>query len=170
MRSNLLKTNQPGIDSPATRQGPMPGNFVLGSAESRAAARAAVHRLTEKQSPQPGDIFVDLGSLGPKRAAEIYRVARNQRESTGTPDRIPGRSMMWLKLPKGLDPDSLPESTPPMTWHNAPVDLLKDFIRCCNEAFRNAKQSGQQLPPEFDPDLAWNGMAYVPGKRLKVTG
>jgi hypothetical protein len=76
--------------------------------------------------------------------------------------------MMWLKRPEGFDPNSLPESTPPLTFRDAPDDLLIDVMRCHNEAFRKAKQSGQTLPPEFDPDLVWNGTAYVPKKR--VTG
>ena len=168
MRSNSLKTKQRDLDSRATPQGPKPGDFVLGSAESRAAARVVVHRLAEKDGPQPGDIFIDLGFLGPKRAVEIYRVMCSEGESTGTLDRKPGYPKMWLKFPEGFDPNSLPESTPPLTFRNAPDDLLIDVIRCYNEAFRKAKQSGQTLPPELDPDLVWNGTAYVPKKR--VTG
>jgi hypothetical protein len=178
MRSNSLRTKQADIDAPATQQGPKPGDFVLGSAESRAAARAIVQWLAEKDGPQPGDIFIDLGFLAPKRAAEVYRLihsAKASKASKGTPDRIPGEPKMWLKFPEGFDPDSLPEGAPPLTWNNAPNDLLKDLIRCYNESFRKAKQNGQSLRPEFDPDLVWNGMAYVPKKTAqqspsKVTG
>jgi hypothetical protein len=168
MHPNSLRTKQADLDVPATRQGPKPGDFTLGSAESRAAARAVVHRLAEKDGPEPGDIFIDLDFLGPKRAVEVYRLMCSDRESTGTLDRIPGKPTMWLKRPEGFDPNSLPENTPPLTLRNAPDDLLIDVMKCYDEAFRKAKQSGQTLPPEFDPDLVWNGTAYVPKKR--VTG
>jgi hypothetical protein len=164
MHSNSLRTKRTDTNSSATAKGPKPGDFVLGSAESRAAARAAVHRLAEKDGPQPGDIFIDLGFLGPKRAAEICRLTCSERESKGTPDRIPGKPVVWIKRPEGFDPNSLPESTPPLTFRNAPDDLLIDAMECYNEGFRKAKQSGQTLPPELDPDLVWNGTAHVPKK------
>jgi hypothetical protein len=171
MRYNSLRTKQTDTDLPATAQGPKPGDFVLGSAESRATARAIVQRLTEKDGPQPGDIFIDLGFLAPKRVAEIYRVIRSFRESSGVLDRIPGNLKMWFKFPEGFSPDSIPDSTPPLTLDNAPDDLLEDLIRCFNEAFRKAKQSGQPLLPELDPDLVWNGLAYVlaPGSATDAT-
>ena len=164
MHSNPLRTKQSNTNSPATAQGPKPGDFVLGSAESRAAARAAVHLLAEKDGPQPGDIFIDLGFLAPKRAAEIYCLIRSDGESTGTLDRIPGKPTIWIKPPGGFDPNSLPENTPSLTLRNAPDALLMDVMECYNEAFRKAKQSGQTLPPDLDPDLVWNGTAHVPKK------
>jgi hypothetical protein len=168
MHSNPLRTKQSNTNSPATAQGPKPGDFGLGSAASRAAARSIVQRLAEKDGPQPGDIFIDLGFLAPKRAAEIYRLIRCDGESTGTLDRIPGKPTIWIKPLEGFDPNSFPESTPPLNFRNAPDDLLIDVMECYDEAFRKAKRSGQTLPPELDPDLVWNGTTYVPKKR--VTG
>jgi hypothetical protein len=72
--------------------------------------------------------------------------------------------MIWIKPLVGFNP-TLPENTPPLTFRNARDDLLIDVMKCYDDAFRNAKQSGQPVPPEFDPDLAWNGTAYVPKKR-----
>jgi len=163
---SLLKTKQHDTDPPATAQGPKPGDFVLGSAESRAAARAAVCRIAEKDGPQPGDIFIDLGFLTPKRAAEVYRVACSASESGRALDRIPGTPKMWLKFPEGCDPDSPDDGAAALTMENAPDDLLRDVIRCHDRAFRKAKQNGQSLPPELDPDLVWNGIAYVPAENL----
>lgn len=40
-----------------------------------------------------------------------------------------------------------------MTFRDAPDDLLIDVMKCYDEAFRKAKRNGQQVPPEFDPDL-----------------
>jgi hypothetical protein len=56
--------------------------------------------------------------------------------------------MIWFKFhfPEGFDPDSVPESTPPLTFENASDDLLRDVIRCHNEALRQAKQ---KRPPEL---------------------
>jgi hypothetical protein len=169
MHSNPLRTKQSNTNSPATAQGPKPGDFGLGSAASRAAARSIVQRLAEKDGPQPGDIIVDLGFLAPKRAAEVYRLIHSDDRELKEPlDRIPGKPVMWLKRPEGFDPNSLPESTPPLTFRNAPDDLLIDAMECYNEAFRKAKRNGQTLPPDLDPDLVWNGTTYVPKKR--VTG
>ena len=175
MRHNSLTTKQTGTNSPATARGPKPGDFVLGSAESRAAARARVRRLAEQDGPQPGDIFidVDVGFLTRERAAEIYRVIHSPRESREAFNRTPGEPKTWFKFkfPAGFDPNSLPESTPPLTLDNAPEDLLTDLLRCYNEGLRKAKQSGQSLPPHLDPDLVWNGMVYVPKQTVpKVAG
>jgi hypothetical protein len=171
MPSKSLKNSGGKVASTATSGGPKPADFPLGSVESRAAARAMVHRLAEKDGPQPGDISIDLTFLTLQRAAEIYRLHCSVGESREAPGRVPGHPKMWLKFPKGFNPDSVPDSTPPLTFENAPDDLLKDVIRYHNEAFRKAKDSGQALPPELDPDLAWNGMAYVPKQTVpKVTG
>jgi hypothetical protein len=125
MRHNSLRTKQTGTNSPATAQGPKPGDFVLGSAESRAAARATVHRLAEKDGPQPGDIFIDLTFLTPKRAEEIYRLHCSVGESREALGRISSTPKMWLKFPEGFNPDSPPDSTPPLTLDNVPEDLWK---------------------------------------------
>lgn len=166
MHSNSLRTKQPDADSPATKRGPRPGDFALGGLQSRAAARAIIHRLAEDHGPKPGDIFLNLRFLTIQRTAEIYRALRSFRNARGVSDepspRIPGLPKMWLQFPKGFDPNSIPENTPPLTIQNAPDDLLKDVLECGKRAFRKAKHAGKKLPSEFDPDLTWNGMACVP--------
>jgi hypothetical protein len=165
MRSNSLRTKQTDTNSTATAQGPKPGDFVLGSAESRAAARAIVQRPAEKDGPQPGDLVIDLGFLTPERAAKVYRVTFSVEKSERTPTGILDDSEMWIKWPEGFNPASLPDSTPPLTLENIPDDLLEDAVECYQEGFRRAKQNGQRLPPELDPDLVWNGIAYVPAEK-----
>ena len=147
MRDNSLKPRLDDVDLPATARGPKPGDFPLGSVESRAAARAIVDQRAQSDGPQPGEVVVDLGFLATERAVEIYRLIRSIRELR-RPDRIPGQPMIWFKFtfPEGFDPDSVLENTPPLTFENASDDLLRDVIRCHNEALRQAEQKG---PPEL---------------------
>jgi hypothetical protein len=168
MRSNLMKTKLSQVDLPATSQGPKPGNYILGSAESRAAARAILHRPGERDLPLPGDIFLDLGMFALKRAEEVYRALGCLEEanaSRGTVDRTPSGLRMWLKFPEGFDPTSLPKAGPPLSLADVPEDVLDDVLRCFKRAFRKAKQDGHELPPYLDPDLVWNGTAHVPASK-----
>jgi hypothetical protein len=156
----------------ATRQGPKPADFPLGSIESRAAARAMVHRLAEKDGPQPGDITINLTFLTPERAREICRVLRALGEDGVNRgwDRIPPQPdspRMWIKWPEGFDPDAAFESDPPLTMEEVTEDNLRDFLRFYHDAFRKAKDDGVPLPPRLDPDLVWNGMTYVSAKKTE---
>jgi hypothetical protein len=160
---NSLRTKQPHVESPATRHGLKPGDFALGSAESRAAARAIIHRLAEKDGPQPGDVSIDLGLLPPGQLAEFYRLILSS-ETNETDNRIPGRPKMWFNFPEEFNPDSLPDRTP-LTMDMVTEELLNDILRCYRESFRRAKQGGVVLPPDLDPDLVWNGMTYVPAEK-----
>ena len=170
MGANLLKTRQAGQSLCATKQGPRPGDFALGSAESRAAARATVHRLTEQGGPQPGDITINLTFLTLERAGEICRVLRALKEdgrSRGW-DKVPPQPdspRMWINWPDGFDPDAAFESDSPLTTDEVTEDNLQDILRFYHDAFRKAKDDGVPLPPRLDPDFTWNGMEYVPKKR-----
>lgn len=112
MPSKPLKTQKPEDDSPATVSGPRPGDFALGSVESRAAARAILHQLTDR--PQPGDIFIDLSFLTPNRVREVLELVLSHRASEGMlgrqPERIQGQPMMWLKRPEGFGLNAVPKS------------------------------------------------------------
>jgi len=169
MSANSLKTAQSGQSLSATKQGPKPGDFALGSAESRAAARAAVNQLTTKRGPQPGDITINLTFLTRERAREICRVLRALKENGESRgwDKIPPQPdspRMWIKWPEGFDSDAAFKSDPPLTIEKVAEDDLSDIIRFYRDAFRKAKDDGVPLPPRLDPDLEWNGMAYVPAK------
>ena len=170
MRSNSLRTKQNKTDTPATVQGPKPGDFVLGSAESRAAARTIVQGLAKNDGPQPGDIWIDLTFLTPDRAGEICRVLQTLEEdgvSKGW-DRIPPEPdspRMWFKWPEGFDPDAAFKSDSPLTTDEVTDENLHDVLRFYHDAFRKAKDDGVPLPPRLDPDFTWNGMEYVPKKR-----
>lgn len=131
MPSKLLKTQNPECGLPATIPGLKPGDFALGSVESRAAARALIHGLDR---PQPGDIFLDLRFLGPKRAMEVWRAVLSTRNPGKTFDRIPGEPRMWVRLP--FDQDSV-KNLPPLNFEDVPEDVLKDI-----ESFRKAKDAG----------------------------
>jgi len=166
MRANLLKTNQQGQVQPATKRGPKPGDFALGSAESRAAARATVHQLTTKRGPQPGDIVVDLTFLGLERATEIWHLSNALKEDvracTGTYHDETSPPRIWLKFPEGFDAGALPENK--KTVRDFSDESLCDYLRVCKQGHREAKDAGHELPPDNDPDLVWDGTAYVPAK------
>lgn len=132
-------------DLPATVPGPKPGDFALGSVESRAAARAILHRLAENDGPQPEDIFIDLSFLTPQRVGEIWQLLRSLGPDSER-GRVPGEPKIWLKWPEGFNPKLVQESTPPLTFQNASEDLVTDVLRVSNDAFRKAKQEGKKLP------------------------
>lgn len=158
MFANSLKTKQASAGVPATDSGPKPGDFELGSVESRAAARAIVHRLSEKDGPQPGDIVCDFGFLTVERAAEIYRLLHS--EPGKTP--VPGTTTTWIQFPfpKGFDPLSVPDGAPSLTLQNAPDDLLLDILDGYNRGVRRAKENGQSLPAGMGSRsrLEWDGV------------
>jgi hypothetical protein len=170
MPSKSLKTKQAQPPPTATRLGPSPADFSLGSVESRAAARAMLHQLAEKDGPQPGDIWIDLTFLTEERATDICRVLRALRENSARMgwDSIPPEPdspRMWIKWPEGFDPDAAFTSDPPLTMDEVTDDNLHDVLRFYHDAFRKAKDDGVPLPPRLDPDFTWNGMEYVPKKR-----
>ncbi len=169
MLSKSLKTKQAQPPPTATHVRPSPADFPLGSVESRAAARAMLHQLAEKDGPQPGDIWIDLTFLTQERATEICRVFRALKEDSVSRgwDSIspePDSPRMWIKWPEGFDPDAASESDPPLTMDEVTEDNLHDVLRFYDDAFRKAKDDGVPLPPRLDPDFTWNGMEYVPKK------
>jgi hypothetical protein len=169
LASKSLKNLGAGVAPTATGRGPKPADFPLGSMESRAAARAIVHRLAEKDGPQPGDIWIDLTFLTQERATEICRTLRALRENGvnrgwDSIPQEPDSPRMWFKWPEGFDPDAAFESDPPLTMDEVTDDNLHDVLRFYHDAFRKAKDDGVPLPPRLDPDFTWNGMEYVPKK------
>jgi hypothetical protein len=167
-----LKTKEAQPVRAATHRRPSPADFPLGSAASRAAARAMLQQLAENDGPQPGDIWIDLTFLTLERATEICRVSRALREESVSRgwDRIPPQPdspRMWIKWPEGFDPDAAFESDPPLTMKQVTDDDLRDVLRFYHDAFRKAKDDGVPLPPSLDPDLEWNGMSYVPAKKTE---
>jgi len=153
MASKSLKSRNLEVASTATSGGPKPADFPLGSMESRAAARAMVHPLSEKDGPQPGDIQIDLTFLTQERAREICRVLRALRENSVSSgwDSIPPEPdspRMWLKFPEGFDPDAAFESDPPLTMDEVTDDNLNDLLRFYRDAFRKTRDNGVPLPAQ----------------------
>lgn len=108
MPSKPLKTQNPGGDLPATDPGLRPGDFGLGSAESRAVARAKVQALGKLEGPQPGDVHLDWSHYAHSpeeqgRLATIYRLVTSSKY-----DRIPGIPVFWITLPDWFDPETTP--------------------------------------------------------------
>ncbi len=121
-----------------------------------------LQRLTDKDGPQPGDIWIDLTFLTQERATEICRVLRALAQDSRPPE--PDSPRMWLKWPEGFDPSPAFESDPPLTLDKVTDDNLRDVLRFYRDAYRKAKDDGVPLPPRLDPDLTWNGSEYVPKK------
>jgi hypothetical protein len=152
MRSNLMKTKQSPSELPATAQGPKPGNYNLGSAESRAAARAIVYGLEKMDGPQPGDIRVDMTFLTLERATEIWRTLRAVREHSPGIPREPESRRIWIKWPVGFDPDAA-DREPPLAIEEVTDGNLTDVIRFHRDVFRRAKDNGHVLSPDVEDDL-----------------
>lgn len=79
---------------------PRPGDFEVGSAESRAAARAVLQELAAKDGPQPGDVHLDWSDRphAPEERAgleTLYRVSIAGKKDK----RIPGIPVFWITLP-----------------------------------------------------------------------
>ena len=139
----MAKNTQPDHVLTATHLGPKPADFPLGSVESRAAARAMVQQLA-KEVPQEGDILLDLDA-SPGSVA-IHRALGEPQSNTpaGGGKRIPGVPLIWNRFPEGFDPDSVPESDPPATMDDIPLDVLLYIVRLENKppAERYVKISG----------------------------
>lgn len=109
MPSKLLKTQNPECDLPATIAGLKPGDFALGSAESRAAARANVQAIAKLERPQPGiDVLLQLEELGwPDRHGSLIEILDGRGRLKNRPKRLAGIPLIWLALPPGLRPEAL---------------------------------------------------------------
>jgi hypothetical protein len=84
---------------------PKPGEFSLGSMESRAAARAMVAKLAEQEKPREGfDVLVQLEETGwPDRHLKILHALDGRGRLTSRPKRIAGLPFVWLALPVGAN-------------------------------------------------------------------
>jgi Cft2 family RNA processing exonuclease len=86
-----------------TRYSAKPGDFPLGSSKSRAAARALIQQMAEKNRPQGGDVLIQLEATGwPDRHREILLILNGRGRLESRPKRIPGIPLLWLALPAGL--------------------------------------------------------------------
>lgn len=99
---------KPEGDLPATAPGLKPGDFALGSAESRAAARAKVQALEKLEGPQPGDIHLDWSDRPQTPEEQAGLAALYSRASVaGKADkRIPGIPVFWITFPDWFVPES----------------------------------------------------------------
>jgi hypothetical protein len=92
---------------PATNSALQPGDFPLGSVESRAAARVAVQRIQGQDSPQKGDVLLQLEATGwPDRHRKIMEILYRRRDGH-MPKRNPGIPIFWLALPEGRSFESI---------------------------------------------------------------
>jgi len=109
MSHNPLKTKEPDEPLAATKAGPRPADFPIGSVASRAAARAIVNRLADMDGPQPGvDVLLQLEETGwPERHREIIRVLEGQGRFTSKPERLPGVPLLLCALPADFNPGEL---------------------------------------------------------------
>lgn len=132
MRPNSLKTKQADSDVPATRQSPKPGDFALGSAESRAAARAM---LGKPKSPRPGDVVVEIEEpwLPILRASEIYRIPGWTAPDTAERPSFNLDYKIFFKFPKGFDrPTSTKVKHGPASrefWDHLTTEFLDAVLR-----------------------------------------
>ena len=127
------KGNAPTL--PEARNSPRPGDFQIGSVESRAAARARLQAF-EPDEPRPGDVVVDLTVSLVPRAKEIFKVAAETSPGEGAPSPQP-EGKIWFKFPEGTVP---PKSAQPMS-EMALLDSLSDEFLC---AVISAKPKGDQ--------------------------
>lgn len=76
-----------------------PGDFPLGSALSRAAARAEVQALKKLEGPKAGDIQVSWGDVEdtPEERARLEKVCRIVADRKK--NRCLGGTTIWLTLP-----------------------------------------------------------------------
>jgi hypothetical protein len=147
MRSNSLKTNQQGTDSPATQQGPKPGDFTLGSAESRAAARAMVGKPA---SPRPGDVVIEINEpwLPIPRASEIYRIPGGTAAETSEQPKFNPSCKIFFKFPEAFDRSISTKAKD----RSAPRD--KDFWSSTTEEFLEAVL--RAASPQCEPTGYWD--------------
>lgn len=84
-----------------------PGDFEVGSTESRAAARAKLEALAKLEGPQPGDIHLDWSDKPNTREeqaafAALHKVCVARKAD----ERIPGIPVFWITLPDWFVPES----------------------------------------------------------------
>jgi hypothetical protein len=83
---------------PATDSALRPGDFALGSRESRAAARALLEQ--RKKPSRPPSCTIDLSFMSLERCQEIYAKVRSFQRGRG-PNRGP---YMLIRFPPGFTP------------------------------------------------------------------
>jgi hypothetical protein len=113
-------------DLTATHQGPKPADFPVGSVESRAAARAMIHRPDGGCLPRPGDTIVEFDAT--PRSVALYRALCAPSPNMARVAAPADEPTTWFAFPKGFDPDSLPESEPPMSLSDVPDEVLFSVI------------------------------------------
>lgn len=102
---------KPEGNEPATVPGLKPGDFALGSVESRAAARAKVEALQKLEGPQPYDIHLDWSRRKKTPAEARGLAALYQASVNGKADkRIPSIPVFWITFPPWFVPPA--ENTP----------------------------------------------------------